>query len=85
MEEKVDDAWVQLRHDVCSLLSVADFRTITFVKSTKLLRQSTDPHVLREVIDGGARPVLHPDGRLVVLDERVLEEQRQRHAAASKR
>jgi hypothetical protein len=70
MDQKMDEAWVQLRHDVCSLLSVADFSTITFVKSTK--RQSMDPDVFREEINLKV-PVLHPDGRPVSICTRYLQ------------
>lgn len=67
--KKMDDNWVQLRHDVCALLNVAHFRQITFVWATK--RQSTDPAVRQEVIDTGV-PVLHPDGRPVSICTRYL-------------
>lgn len=60
---------MQLRHGVCSLLTVADFGKITFVRSTK--RQSMRPGVRQEVINLDV-PVLHPDGRPMSICTRYL-------------
>jgi len=59
---------IKLRHDVCALLSVAQFTKITFVWSTK---QQWVPETRTQVLDLG-KPALHPDGRPISICTQFL-------------